>query len=154
MRGYVRLNSTVGAENVKQIVDENDTESLQNLKYTYLDAVREFCDEKGITLILVKTVMADNDINDWNTGLHNQLAQYCDTYGIAFFDFNCESLQIETGIDPACCVAADKRHSNYDGAVRMTDYIGGYLSEEYGLYSRDGYFTKEEMEAFHSQSAE
>lgn len=126
LRGYVPLYSRAGEENVVDIIDETD-ESIGYLKYDYLDKLREFCQKNEIQLILVKTPMANTRVNQWDAGLHNNVAIYASQHDIPFIDFNLEAYADACDLHPAKDIAADGRHCNYWGACKVTDYMGNYL---------------------------
>lgn len=147
-RGFYPVPSFVAEEDVEDIIDEDD-DSIGYLKYPYMDALREFCDKNGIKLMMVKTPIANARANYWDTGIHNNLAQYTEEHGIPFFDFNLEPLQQETGIFPIDTVAADGRHCNIDGAEKITAFVGEYIRDNYGIVSEDGTFSEEDLKVYH-----
>ncbi len=126
MRGYLPVASEAGEKYQDPIVRGDETATAY-LKFPYLDRLREYCDDNGIQLILVKTLMASNEINHWEDGQHNRLQEYADQYNIPFFDFNTAEYIEAAGLNIATDVAADLRHMNIRGAQKVTDYIGKYL---------------------------
>lgn len=148
MRGYVPLFSAAGEENTMQIVDETD-DTVGFLKYTYLDKIREFCDEKGIQLIMYKAPLSNNYTNYWDTGMYNNLVQYTTQYDIPFWDFNAASDAALAGIVASEDVAADSRHCNYSGAVKITEFLGMYLQNEMQITSERGSFPEAALEKYH-----
>ncbi len=94
-------------------------ESLQ-----YLEKIVNFCKEKGIRLILMKTP----NIN-WSSSNHNAAAELAKNYKLDFLDFNFEPLSLE--IDYNILDIADiDGHMNYYGASKLTSWFGKYLSEQ------------------------
>ncbi len=150
MRGYVPIMTTASQNSIVQIVDENDTVTTEYLKFPYLDKIKEFCDKNGISLIMMKTPIANPNVNRWSTGYHNVLAQYCEENAIPFFDFNCESLQQESGVYQNLSVAADERHCNYYGASHITDFIGMYISNNYDVVSSNNSFSQDCLDKYHA----
>lgn len=148
MRGYVPLFSTAGMENTTQIVDETDP-TVGYLKYPYVDKLREFCDENSIQLLFIKAPLANVEVNHWDTGMHNNLVQYTSQYNIPFWDFNAASDAQLAGIQASEDVAADGRHCNYSGAVKITRFLGKFLKEEWQISSAPGSFSEEALASYH-----
>lgn len=126
LRGFVPLTSQAGEEYQTLLVQGDETATAY-MKFPYLDRLREYCDDNGIQLILVKTLMASNEVNYWDDGLHNRLQEYADQYNVPFFDFNTAEYLEAAGLNISTDVAADLRHMNISGARKVTDYIGKYL---------------------------
>lgn len=131
LRGYVPINSCAGEAYQDSILAE-DPEATTYLNFTYVDKLREYCEERGIRLIFVKTLMASNDVNHWDDGCHNRLQEYTQEYGIPFLDFNTAQYRDAAGLMISEDVAADLRHMNVSGAGKVTDYMGEYLLDNYG----------------------
>ncbi len=135
LRGFVPIDSCAGEEYRESILQE-DPEATTYLNFTYVDKLREYCEEKGIWLIFVKTLMASNEVNHWDDGCHNRLQEYTEEYGIPFIDFNTAEYRNAAGLVISEDVAADLRHMNIDGAYKATDYLGEYLLDHYGSVLR------------------
>lgn len=135
LRGFVPLPSEAGEEYQNSILQGDETATAY-LKFPYLDRLREYCEENGIQLILVKTLMASNEINNWNDGYHNRLQEYADQYNIPFIDFNTEEYIEAADLNISTDVAADLRHMNIKGAQKVTDYIGKYLLQLENVHIR------------------
>lgn len=132
LKGYVPLHSEAGSEYQDSILTGDETEDAY-LKFTYVDKLREFCNENGIQLIIVKSLMASNESGSWSDGYHNRVAAYAEEYGIPFIDFNSQEYIDEIGFVIAEDVAEDLRHMNVNGAGKATDFIGEYLTNMEGL---------------------
>lgn len=126
LRGFFPLSSEAGEKYQNPIVEGDETATAY-LKFPYLDRLREYCDDKGIQLILVKTLMASNELSRWDDGYHNRLQEYADQYNIPFIDFNTKEYIEAAGLNISTDVAEDLRHMNINGAKKVTDYIGKYL---------------------------
>ena len=127
-RGYVTLPSRCGSDYTASILS-GDTSATTYLNFTYLEKIRNFCEENGIRLILVKTLMASNEVNDWNDGCHNEIAAYAREHGLTFVDFNEPEVMEDAGMQIAEDVAADLRHMNRYGAEKATKYIGALIGD-------------------------
>jgi hypothetical protein len=144
LRGYVPVLSR--AQTAEQILDETSDDSAY-LKFDHADRIADFCNEKGIQLIVVKTLQARADVNRWDMGYHNRVAEYCGSRGIPFYDFNTAEMGLAAGLDPLTDVAEDGRHTNYDGAKKTTEYLGEILTQmsetEFRGKSADASWTRE-----------
>ncbi len=92
----------------------------------YFDEIAKFCEEKGIKLTLIKLYA-----NNWNSSLHNAVANVADEYGLEFIDFNFEPYASQLDFFHAFDTR-DGRHANYYGASKVTSWLGKYLVEECG----------------------
>jgi hypothetical protein len=94
----------------------------------YLDLIRELCEEKGITLLLVK---APSVSPAWYDKWEEQIIEYADEYQLDYLNYL--PLIDEIGIDFATDTYDEGLHMNYYGAVKCADYLGNYLVQNYGL---------------------
>jgi hypothetical protein len=94
----------------------------------YLDLIRELCEEKGITLLLVK---APSVSPAWYDKWEEQIIEYADEYKLDYLNYL--PLVDEIGIDFATDTYDEGLHMNYYGAVKCADYLGNYLVQNYGL---------------------
>jgi hypothetical protein len=105
-----------------------DVEPLGDNAMHYLDLIRELCEKKGITLLLVK---APSVSPVWYDKWDEQISEYADTYRLDYLNYL--PLVDEIGIDFAADTYDGGLHMNYSGAVKCADYLGAYLVEHYGL---------------------
>jgi hypothetical protein len=105
-----------------------DVEPLGDNAMHYLDLIRELCEEKGITLLLVK---APSVSPAWYDKWDAQITEYADTYQLDYLNYL--PLVDEIGIDFAADTYDEGLHMNYSGAVKCADYLGQYLVQNYGL---------------------
>jgi len=120
-----------GLENVtvnSPILDENaePAELLEDsLKYFY--RMVDFCNEKGLKLVLIKT-----NTRIWDSALHNAVQQVADDCGLEFYDFNFDPLYSYDGFIHAFDSRGDGKHLNYYGAYKFSKWMGDYLVNECG----------------------
>lgn len=98
-----------------------------SLMEEYLQKISDLCEEQGIELILVKTPTSKQTIEKYNT-----VKTYAGTHGLDYYDFNLENLYEETGFVYAQDMA-DEEHTNVQGAIKITDYIGNLLGTKYQI---------------------
>ena len=101
--------------------------------WKYLDMMVELCQEKGITLLLIK---APSLYPYWYDQWEEQVDAYAQEKGLTYINFL--ELTDETGIDYTRDTYDAGLHMNLSGAEKLADWLGGYLSTEVGLEDRRG----------------
>lgn len=133
-RGYFYLGyiyaDRAGYDNVPDKLPILDTEAkpgkLDESSVEYLRKMADFCKEKGLNLLFVRTTT-----NNWNSGFHNAIQPLADELGIEFLDFNFDPLYDSYGYVHAYDTK-DGNHLNYYGATKFTKWLGQYLVDNYG----------------------
>ncbi len=113
---------------VKDIVFDEDANyvKLRDDSLEYAQRIIDFCNEKGLKLILVKT-----PTNNWNDSLHKTVSKFADDRELTFLDFNYSPLYEELGYIHAFD-SKDSNHMNYYGATKFTKWMSKYLIDECG----------------------
>ena len=99
----------------------------------YLQKIYDLCEEKDVRLMLFEVPSANGR---WDNRKHNTIEEFANTHGIAFVDLN-DSIE-ELGLDWEHDTRDRGDHLNYNGALKVSKWLGNYLSENYGLVSRKG----------------
>ena len=99
--------------------------------WKYLDMMVELCQEKGITLLLIK---APSLYPYWYDQWEEQVDAYALEKGLTYINFL--ELIDETGIDYTRDTYDAGLHMNLSGAEKLADWLGRYLSTEVGLKDR------------------
>ena len=107
----------------------------------YLPKFREFCDEHGISLILIKTPKT------WNNLKHFASKYVADSLGVPFIDFNDRTFLEEIHLNPAIHMT-DMNHCNVFGAQKISNYLGEYLKKNYDIPDIRGDSRYEFMEEY------
>ena len=109
-----------------QYIIKNDWSyaKFNNNSLYYLGKLIEFCDEKELKLLLIKTPGYAN----WGEAAHNSVSQIASYYGLEFLDFNYDTYLSEIGFNEALDTT-DGGHMNYYGARKLTAWIGNYLTK-------------------------
>ncbi|HCT92871.1 MAG TPA: hypothetical protein DF613_16045 [Lachnospiraceae bacterium] len=94
----------------------------------YLDKIVQLCNDKGIRLLLVK---APSISPIWYDEWEEQIEDYAAENGLDYINFL--ELVDEIGIDYEEDTYDEGLHMNLSGAEKCADYLGNFLSEEYGL---------------------
>ncbi len=95
---------------------------------SYLDRMRELCEENGIALVLIKSPSL---YPYWYDEWDEQITEYAGTYGLDYFNY--VDLADEIGIDYSTDTYDAGLHLNLSGAEKMSSYFGNYLTEQYDL---------------------
>ena len=113
-----------------------------------LSKVQKLCEQNGIKLVLVSFVSPKCH----NTQKHRRFEKEAKERGLEFVDLNCELDKIDMDWENDFYDNGD--HLNVFGAEHITDYLGKYLSKEYGLEDHRGdpdYQSWDEMLAKYEQ---
>ena len=107
-------------------------EPLTDCNMKYFEKIRALVEENGSKLILVSVPSPEN----WTYEKHNAMKKLADDKEIDFVDLNlyCDKLNINWNTD----TRDQGNHLNYSGAVKVSEYIGKYLSEKEELPDHRG----------------
>ena len=89
----------------------------------YFRRIAEFCREKNIKLVMVRLPFYDSVTLE----LNNILTDAANEYGLDYINFNFEPYYDELNYDPVADASDLSYHMNYNGSLKITDYIGEYL---------------------------
>lgn len=128
--GYYMRVDVKAAENVPTGKPLGDYTFGDNA-YSYLDKMRELCDEKGVELVLVK---APSLYPYWYEEWDEQMAEYAEKYNLKYYNFL--DVTEEIGLDFSQDTYDSGLHLNLSGAEKLSRYFGKILKEECGLEDR------------------
>lgn len=137
LKGF-RLSKKIKAAQVKNYKKKTDkVKDIPSWNLHYIKKIQDLCQDNHIELILVSTPSTKN----WNYAKHNSLVQLSKEMKIEFLDLNLvDQIKINWNKD-----TRDKGdHLNYNGAIKVTKYLGQYLSQNKKLKShkQDKYYSK------------
>lgn len=89
----------------------------------YLNGIAKFCKTHGARLVLISTPSTKN----WNYQRHNTMEAISKDLGVDYIDTNL--LRDDIPIDWKKDTKDKGDHLNYNGAVKLTDYVGKYLDD-------------------------
>lgn len=89
----------------------------------YLNEIAKFCKTHGARLVLISTPSTKN----WNYQRHNTMEAISKDLGVDYIDTNL--LRDDIPIDWKKDTKDKGDHLNYNGAVKLTDYVGKYLDD-------------------------
>lgn len=102
--------------------------SFSDICWSYLDGMRQLCEEKGVELILIK---APSVYPFWYEEYDQQIQSYADRHGLAFYNLLDNVEQI--GIDYSLDTYDGGLHMNLPGATKLSRFFARILSENHGM---------------------
>lgn len=95
-----------------------------------LRAFAKYCKENDIQLLFLEMP----SFSSWTYERHNAVQDLSDELGVDFLDLNFKYEDI--GISVTDCFRDWGNHLNYYAACKVTDYLGGYIRDNYGISDR------------------
>ena len=125
-KGYYYSDKIKKTKKKKYMKKSKNKENLSIINKMYLKKIKKLCDSKGITLIMYNAPTPAN----WNYEKHNGVEHLAKELNIEYIDLNLltKELKIDWKKD-----SQDKKgeHLNYNGAMKVTNYLGDYLHNKY-----------------------
>jgi hypothetical protein len=133
-KGYTFSKAVKAAENEESYM--NGLNEEVDFTTTYLPEsvikAKEYCDEHNIKFLLISMP----DTSAWSHAKYEKMIKWTKENNIDYLDFN--MLLNEIGIDFNTDTPDGGMHLNISGAIKMSNYIGNYLSEYYDLPDHRG----------------
>jgi len=109
-------------------INTEEPEDMYGSAPRYLDKIRLLCEKEGIQLVF-SCVPCYEPIRRYRS-----IKEYADTYGIPLYDFNEENLYhaIDYSVE-----RYGYYHPTYEGAEKISLYLGKVLAEEYHVGARE-----------------
>lgn len=111
--------------------ESSEVKEVPELAWEYVEKINKLCQENHAELVLVSVPSAKN----WNYGRHNGVTELARKNEILYLDLN---LVEEIGINWKTDTKDAGDHLNFDGAKKVTRYIGKYFSEQFELTDHRG----------------
>lgn len=125
-KGFVMASSVIPSENSEIYMDEyNENVNFENNSYEYLEKIYNYCTEKNILLMILQTPNS----RDWGKTQSKLVKEFADSHNIKFLDFN----TFEFGLNWNEDTKDGGAHLNVLGAIKLTNYLGGYLKNNFDL---------------------
>ena len=121
-KGYRLYYLSNPSENLSYMKQKLDNESIPARNKSYFKEIKSYCEEHGAKLILFSCPTTKH----WNQARHDNAAKFAKEVGVEYLDLN--TMQDEINIDWSKDTRDKGDHLNYFGAVKITDYLGKYLS--------------------------
>lgn len=87
----------------------------------------EICKKRDIKVLLFRAPR-----HDWLRSSSETIQKYADSMGVDYLDMNTDEILKETGIDESTDFI-NSHHLNYNGAEKMSTYLGNYLLSHYDI---------------------
>lgn len=113
------------------IIDGDWYAEEQGVGYAYMRRMIEECQNRGIDILLVHLPYPASE----DAQMHaNTVGSVAEEYGVNYVDF----VYMDSVVDYAVDCYDQQAHLNPSGGLKVTDFIGEYLSTHYGLEDRRG----------------
>jgi len=114
-----------GAENTDSYMDfSKEASKITETNKMYVKLLNEYCKLNDAKLIIISVPSKVH----WNYKNHNGIKKFAEEENIEFLDLNL--LKNKINIDWDKDIADNGEHLNYYGALKVTEYLGNYLSEK------------------------
>lgn len=127
LKGFYINKDVQPADAAGHMAPSSEVQQIPDLNRRYLQVMIDYCREIGATPVLVSTPSTVC----WNTARHNGIAEFAKNAGVDYIDLNVEPTKISIDWQTDTRDAGD--HMNLSGAVKVSGFIGKYLSETYDL---------------------
>ena len=107
--------------------EEAEPQEIKRLNREYLDTIADYCRKNDIELLVAAFPSPAN----YDRETHRAIQDWADEYGVEFVDLN---LKLdEVGIDWATDTNDAGDHMNFEGSMKVSEYMADYLKEHYEL---------------------
>lgn len=111
------------------VIDDDLYAEEQGVGYGYLRRMIEECQARGTEILLVHLPYPASENAQMNA---NTVGSIADEYGVDYIDF----VRMDSVVDYAVDCYDQQAHLNPSGGLKVTDFLGQYLCERYGLADR------------------
>ncbi len=148
---YLRADVRPAGEFPRERRKEDYTFPEEN--YKYLDLIRQACEDREISLILMK---APSLYPEWSDPYERQIQIYAYEHGLIYWNLLADAEKI--GLDMSRDTYDEGLHLNVYGAEKVSDYLGPILSEQIGLsdYRQDpeiAFYYNQRLAAYKEEKA-
>ena len=130
-KGYIyqtESNKTKAKSNYMQKDDGSTNFRTDFLPESVIKA-KEYCESLGIKFLFIATP----DATAWNYDKYEKLSSWCQDNNIDYLDLNVNNDAVGINFDTDS--VGSGMHLNIKGAVKVSNYLGQYLTDNYGLTS-------------------
>ena len=120
----------VGIPNEVPVVNSNEKSPSDTIATTYLRKIIEACEERGIDVLLTYLPFPASEEEQKEAHLAYDIAN---EYGVNYINF----LDMPDCINYTTDCYDEDSHLNPSGARKVTDYLGKYITEHYGLGNKN-----------------
>lgn len=113
------------------IIDDNLYAEEVGVGYSYLRRTIEECQSRGVKVLLVHLPYPASENSQMNA---NTVGSIAEEYGVDYLDL----MRMDSVVDYAVDCYDHQAHLNPSGGLKITDFLGQYLRERYGLADHRG----------------
>lgn len=117
---------------MEYMTDNSPMEELPEVSKKYLEKIYDLCKANNISLVLCSSPNPSR----WNAGRSLAVSDWAEKHKVDYLDGNKDWKSI--GIDGTTDYIDCGEHLNFNGARKLTSYIGKYLMEHYKLKNHSG----------------
>ena len=132
LKGFVKTDESKPYTGPEDYMSVGDPVGINEESRTYLNKIREFCEEKKVPLIIVAAPNARN----WTYSKNEALTKYAEKYGLDFVDLNTHL--DDMGIDWQTDTMDGGNHVSFSGSEKTTRFIEEYLKDNCSLPDHRG----------------
>lgn len=147
-KGYYYSSEVEGINPGDYAVENAAVEWIPLINRKTLQEIKKICDEHGAQLVLLS---GPNVTGSWAPHRHNAVAMLAEKMELEYIDLN--YMQEEVPIDWMTDTFDSGDHLNYDGARKVSSYLGKYLMDRGLFEDKRNYpeygFWKEAQEVFY-----
>lgn len=126
-KGYHYSTNIAKADASGYMKPTDKVEEIADLNKDYVKLMADFCKENSADFILVSTPSTEN----WNCKRHNGIQKLAEELNIKYIDLNMGDTKLDIDWNKDTRDAGD--HLNYYGAVKVTDFLGRYIKDNYDM---------------------
>lgn len=123
-KGYWYRTNVKGASTSKYMKPSDKAEQVRAKNRRYVERIAQFCADHDAQLILLSTPSTKN----WNAKRHNGVSALAEELGVEYVDLN--MLREQVPIDWQTDSKDKGDHLNYNGAQKVTTYLGNFLADK------------------------
>ena len=127
LKGFYLNTDVEPANDEGHMAPTDEVEKLAIMNRWYLKMMIDHCRKIGAEPVLVSSPSTYN----WNTARHNGIVEFAKGANVEYIDLNVEPTKVDIDWETDTRDGGD--HLNLYGAVKVSDWIGKYLCEPYGL---------------------
>lgn len=122
----------VAKQNYMQVTPDKEYDSYENSNYEDLLKIKNYCEKNNIKLVLIATP----DPATWDKSKNETIKKLASDNNLEYLDFN--TMYNETKIDMDTDFWDGSSHLNPNGQIKLSNYIGQYLKDNYNLEDHRG----------------
>lgn len=128
--GYLYNKTVVNIKENEYMIETDERDIPVETNSNQLREFAKYCKDNDIQLLFLEMP----SFSSWTYARHNAVQDLSDELGVELLDLNFKYDEI--GISMTNCFRDNGNHLNYAAACKVTDYVGGYIRDNYGIQSR------------------